>query len=290
MTKGLFVGLMTLDLVYGVESLPQSNQKIVAQEAAIAAGGPATNAAVSFAYFRNSAILLTVQGKHPLTPLLQTDLHNCGVVVVDLEPTRIAPIPVSSIIVTQSTGERAVVCLNATQMQAEIDHIPVDILRDVQIVLIDGHQGAVSSRVAQLARQQGIPVVLDGGSWKPHLVEILPWVDYAICSGDFYPLGCTTSEDVIDFLQKAGVAQIAITNGADAIQYATATDRSWLEVPKIKPIDTLGAGDIFHGAFCHYILQQEFAIALQSAARVASFSCQFFGTRTWLKAGFNSQS
>jgi sugar/nucleoside kinase (ribokinase family) len=282
MAKGLFVGLMTLDLIYGVESLPQSNQKIVAQETAIAAGGPATNAAVGFAYFGNSASLLAVQGQHSLIPFLQTDLCDCGVTVVDLAPTRTESIPVSSIIVTQSTGERAVVCLNATQMQAKIEHIPPDILEDVQIVLIDGHQAAVSGNIAQLAHQQGIPVVLDGGSWKPHLVEILPWVDYAICSGDFYPPGCTTPESVVDYLKKAGVTQIAITNGADAIQYVTATNQGWLDVPKIKPVDTLGAGDIFHGAFCHYILQQEFAIALQSAARVASFACQSFGTRTWL--------
>ncbi|MCY7284866.1 MAG: sugar kinase, partial [Cyanobacteria bacterium CAN_BIN43] len=48
MTKqGLFVGLVTLDLVYLVTALPQSNQKIVALEDSMTAGGPAANAAVT---------------------------------------------------------------------------------------------------------------------------------------------------------------------------------------------------------------------------------------------------
>ncbi|NET50891.1 MAG: sugar kinase, partial [Merismopedia sp. SIO2A8] len=47
--------------------------------------------------------------------------------------------------------------------------------------------------------------------------------------------------------------------------------------------DTLGAGDIFHGAFCHYILQQNFTESLVAAAEIASNSCKFFGTRRWME-------
>ena len=49
--NGLFVGLTTLDFIYLSEGLPQSNEKIVALDTAISTGGPATNAAVTFAYF-----------------------------------------------------------------------------------------------------------------------------------------------------------------------------------------------------------------------------------------------
>jgi sugar/nucleoside kinase (ribokinase family) len=45
----------------------------------------------------------------------------------------------------------------------------------------------------------------------------------------------------------------------------------------------MGAGDIFHGAFCHYILQESFPDAIASAAKIASHSCQFFGTRRWMQ-------
>jgi sugar/nucleoside kinase (ribokinase family) len=45
----------------------------------------------------------------------------------------------------------------------------------------------------------------------------------------------------------------------------------------------MGAGDIFHGAFCHYILQESFPDAIASAAKIAAHSCQFFGTRRWMQ-------
>jgi sugar/nucleoside kinase (ribokinase family) len=55
-----------------------------------------------------------------------------------------------------------------------------------------------------------------------------------------------------------------------------------IDVPTVQAVDTLGAGDIFHGAFCHYILRENFPTALKQAAHIASFSCQFFGTRRWM--------
>ena len=55
-------------------------------------------------------------------------------------------------------------------------------------------------------------------------------------------------------------------------------------VMSIKPVDTLGAGDIFHGAFCHYIMERnDFLIALERASEVASLSCTSLGTRAWIE-------
>lgn len=39
MVKGLFVGLITLDLIYSITQYPQENQKIVASDYTVAAGG-----------------------------------------------------------------------------------------------------------------------------------------------------------------------------------------------------------------------------------------------------------
>ena len=61
---GLFVGLTTLDLIYRVAHLPQSNEKQTAADLAIAAGGPATNAAVTFRHLGNQAKLMSAVGQH----------------------------------------------------------------------------------------------------------------------------------------------------------------------------------------------------------------------------------
>lgn len=281
--KGLFVGMLTLDLVYLTAEFPSTNQKIASADYTVSAGGPATNAAVTFSYLGNEAIVLAVAGNHPINGLIRSDLDNYKVAIADLDPTRSLPPPVSSIIVTQKTGDRAVISINATKAQVGSSRIPGNILQDVDIVLIDGHQIFVGEAIAQQAKTKNIPIVIDGGSWKPGFENILPKVDYAICSDNFYPPGCDNSEQVFSYLSKIGIPHIAITRGEKPILYSSQTAAGEIEIPQINPIDTLGAGDIFHGAFCHYILQTNFPNALTAAAKIASHSCQYFGTRRWME-------
>ncbi|NES23394.1 MAG: sugar kinase [Symploca sp. SIO3E6] len=283
MNNGLFVGMVTLDLVYLIDQLPSSNQKVVASDYTVAAGGPATNAAVTFSYLGNQATILGVVGNHPITELIRKDLATYRVGIVDLDSTVLEPPAVSSILVTQSTGDRAVISLNATKIQVGSDQLPLDILSGIDVVMIDGHQMAVGRAIAQLAKSNDITVVIDGGSWKPGFDEVLPFVDYAICSANFYPPGCSNTEEVINYLTAAGIPHIAITQGEKPIRYYSLGVSGELPIPSITTVDTLGAGDIFHGAFCHYILEEDFTDALNSATKVAARSCQFFGTRKWMQ-------
>lgn len=277
---GLFIGLTTLDFIYLSDRPLAENQKLVAQDYLTVAGGPATNAAVAFSYFNNHPKLLTVLGQHPLTELIRNDLTQHSVEIIDSIPNKTDTPPISSIVVTAATGKRAVISINALKSQAD-NTISEDILTDVDVVLIDGHQIEVSLAIAKVARVKHIPVVIDGGSWKPGSEKILPFVDYAICSANFYPPQCQNYRDVWDFLQSRGISRMAITRGEQPIQCLEDGKSYTVSVPTVHAIDTLGAGDIFHGAFCHYILQSDFATALNNAAKIASKSCQFFGTRSW---------
>ncbi|MDP8964922.1 MAG: sugar kinase [Cyanobacteriota bacterium] len=280
--NGLFIGMVTLDLVYLSAQLPGSNQKVVATDYTVAAGGPATNAAVTFSYLGNQAKILGVVGTHPITQLIRDDLESHGVTIADLNPTTIEPPPIASIVVTQSTGDRAVISLKAPTSATSNDQLPDALDSGVDLVLIDGHQMGAGYAIAESAKNHNIPVIMDGGSWKPGFEKILPFVTYAICSANFYPPGCSSSEEVIAYLAAAGIEHIAITQGEKRILYFSRGESGQMLVPQIKPIDTTAAGDVFHGAFCHYILQQNFPDALAAAAKIASHSCQFFGTRQWM--------
>jgi len=285
MKTGLFLGLATLDLVYLTEKPPGENQKVVASDCTIAAGGPAANAAVTFSYLGNVAVLAGVLGTHAIAQLIRADLAEYNVRIIDLEPGRSHSPPVSSIIVTEATGDRAVVSINATKAQVDSQAINQDILTSVNIVLLDGHQIAASKEIAQLAHSKNIPILLDGGSWKPGLEEILPFIEWAVCSDNFHPPNCYTSEQVFAYLSAAGISHIAITRGEKSILYLSNGTYSSIEIPQIQATDTLGAGDIFHGAFCHYILQNNFIDTLTAAAKIASHSCKKFGTRGWMNKG-----
>ncbi|MEE3716025.1 sugar kinase [Tumidithrix elongata RA019] len=306
---GLFIGLVTLDTVYLVDRPPDANQKIVAKDHMVSVGGPATNAAVAFSYLGNYPTLATAIGSHPISNLIKEDLKLYDVAIADLAPTLTTPPSISSVNVIDGTGERSLVSINAVKQQVSAQDMPTyvltDILPEMEIVLIDGHQMAVSLEVAKSAQTRRIPVVIDGGSWKVGFEQVLPFADYVICSANFYPPNCQSSLEAIGYLRDLGIPHIAITNGAEPIQYFSRSQDGEIqgEIPiaAIDAKDTLGAGDIMHGAFCHYILNElpelqagesPFAKALTKAAAVASYSCKYFGARRWMqeRGGFDLNS
>jgi sugar/nucleoside kinase (ribokinase family) len=267
--------------------VPAADEKVVAHKSLLVAGGPATNAAVAFAQLGgtqgNRATLVSAMGEHPLNALLREDLQTHGVTLFDLAPTRLAAPPVSSIVVTADTGDRAVIACNAVAMQADANSVSSDLLQGIQVVLIDGHQMAASAQIATWAKARQIPVVIDAGSWKPDFESVLTLADVVVASANFFPPQCQTPDDVFAYLKALNVPQMAITQGAQPILYIDAEESGEIEVPKIRAADTLGAGDILHGAFCHFYLTHTFTETLLKASRSASFACQYWGTRDWAK-------
>lgn len=283
--KGLFVGLATVDLTYSVDDVPRCNQKISVPGQHIAAGGPATTAAATFAFLGGRAALVTAVGSHPLGTIIRTDLERFDVALHDLARRRKEPPPVSSIMVVRDTGERTVVSANA----AVFSPIPAEFnprwLSGVQILQVDGHYMPLCVAAARLAHRRGIPVVLDSGSWKEGMSGLLRFTDIAICSDDYRPPGCRDVEDVLEFFAARRIRQVAITRGGGPIRFVDHRESGTVAVEKIRPVDTLGAGDIFHGVFCYYAGQQgyNFRDALAAAARAATFSCRYPGTRLWME-------
>jgi len=278
--KGLFVGLITLDCVYQVHHIPDANEKTVAQASWLGAGGPATNAAVTFSQMGNAAQVLGALGQHPMTSLIHADLAHHGVDILDLSPAIADPPPLSTILVTAATGDRAVISRNAIGRQIEpplhYDHW----LRGVDVVLVDGHQMALGRAIATLARQRNIPVVIDAGSWKPGFETVLPLATSVIAAAKFRLPDQPTALGTLQALHQMGIPEVAMTHGPDPIQLWRNGTIVELPVPQVAVTDTLGAGDIFHGAFCHYRLSHDVEPALTLAAQVAAQSCQRFGPRS----------
>lgn len=281
MATGLFVGLITLDCIYRVDHVPSSDEKIVAEESLLVAGGPATNAAIAFAALGNRVRLAGALGQHPLADLIRADLSTYGVEIVDLTPQLRSPPPLSTILVTAATGDRAIVSRNAVGRQAAPAATPETLLTDVDIVLIDGHQMVTSHTVAIAAQSQTIPIVVDAGSWKPGFDGVLPLATSVIAAAKFQLPG---QAGTLAALSALGIPEAAVTHGPSPIHFCDRGAVGTLPVPQVPVQDTLGAGDIFHGAFCHYRLQVPFIEALTAAAQIAAQSCRHFGPRTWIAA------
>ena len=76
---------------------------------------------------------------------------------------------------------------------------------------------------------------------------------------------------------------MAITRGEKPIRYVIDDTRGEIQVKRVLVADTLGAGDIFHGAFCSYYNgKNTFLLALIKAAEIASESVKYEGTRKWM--------
>jgi sugar/nucleoside kinase (ribokinase family) len=280
----LFVGLSTLDLVFRVQGYPQQNTKNIVSEKGLYAGGPAANAAVSFAGLGGRARLETALGRHPLAGLIRADLERHGVEPLDGLPDFDDLPPVASVLVSDPGGDRTAVSSGPTGFP-EVAADPACFEPAPGVVLIDGHLFEMCLGAARLARERGIPVVLDGGSWKPGMAQLLETVDYAICSENFLPPGCATPSETLADLGRRGVPYRAVTCGERPILWERPEGAGAVEVEKIDAVDTLGAGDFFHGAFCHGLANgMRFEEALREGARVATISCRSFGTRTWLKS------
>jgi sugar/nucleoside kinase (ribokinase family) len=284
MTQGIFVGLSTIDIVYGVDAFPKTNSKAAANSQDVYVGGPATNASFTFAHLGGQASLITAVGRHPLSRMVREELQRYSVHLIDLNP-RFDEVPVISSVCVDRKGNRNVVSANAIRVDTPAVEVNAALFKQARIVLVDGHYMQACQAWAKAAREHKTPVALDGGSWKEGTAELLKNVQTAICSADFLPPGCKSKEAVIQYLKDAGVSNIAITDGAEPIHFASGSSSGTLRVPKVEVVDTMGAGDVFHGAYCYFAaIGHGFVEALAEAAEVAAESCRYNGTRAWTSA------
>jgi sugar/nucleoside kinase (ribokinase family) len=283
MAGGIFVGLSTIDVVYSVDEFPAANAKVAARSQQVFVGGPATNAAVTFANLGGEPALVTGVGCNTLAEVVREDLKKNKVQLVDLNP-EFDGLPALSSVTVDRNGSRNVVSANAIRVATPPAKVDANLLDNARVVMVDGHFMEACQAWAAAAKARSKPVVLDGGSWKDGTDELLKSVHTAICSADFLPPGCASRDEVVALLKSRGVANIAITNGAEAIHFVSGQSSGTIGVPQVEVVDTMGAGDIFHGAYCFFVSTgRGFIESLAEATKIASESCRYAGTREWMK-------
>lgn len=284
--SGLFLGLTTIDLQYLVDPFPSPNTKNKAADFEMAVGGPAINAAAGFAALGGKAQAITVVGRHAMRDFVGADFDHYQVEWKDLSPEHPHLPTFAAVLSSQDNGDRTIVTNRRVPASLDMEILGPECLEGIDIVLVDGFHMDAAIQIAGMANRKGIPVIMDGGSWKEGTEALLPVVDIAICSADF---AVPDEESVFSYLQKAGVQMGAITHGGAAIPYYSEEGEGVLPVSSVKVVDTLGAGDIFHGAFCHsYARTADWIRSLKEAAVVAGESCTCLGAKTWIDRRNNS--
>lgn len=313
---GLFIGLAVLDVIQLVDAPPGPDEKIVALDQAVAAGGPAANAAVAFAALGGRALLAAPVGAGPLAELIRADLTACGVELIDCAaaPTArgaaAAGPSVSSCTISAATGERSVVSTNA---RARPDPAPLSALSDAvaagapapDVVLIDGHNPPLARAGLDLAERVGALRLMDAGSWKDDAADLPGRCDVVAPSARFHPPGPAGAlrepADVAAWLRGRGAGAVVLTRGSAPVLWWCGERSGSAAPPAVGAVDTLGAGDVFHGALAlalaralpgrrsggggeARIAPAALADAVASACAVAAASTEHFGTRAWIGA------
>ena len=243
------VGLTTLDLVYRVDEVPGPNGKTQAVGGFRALGGPATNAALTAGRLGSSVALISRFPPPQAVAFFGGSALGERVRVVDIG-SGTERFAVSSIVVDQR-GRRQVVSENAVGWgpPGEVPAVVGDVM------LADGHDPAAMTAAL---RGSGATVrVLDAGSWKPWMAGssngTVGEFTHVVASSDFaVPGGAAPLPWLID----QGVEFAAVTTGAGPTSWLAAAGESG-ELPPVEApdavIDTLGAGDVLHGAFAHFL-------------------------------------
>ncbi len=289
---GVFVGLATLDVIHRVPRRPGADEKVTAVRQDIAAGGPATNAAVTYAALGGRARLVTALGADRLALVIADELASLGVQVVDVDPDAPTPPAVSAIAVDDATGARSVTSVDATG-RSVTPPSPGEWERHLagaDVLLLDGHHAELAVSAARAAAAAGVPVVLDAGRWKPVMAELIPLADDVICSAEFRRPGSTdAASSAASILTVPGpptARAVAVTQGAGPVLWWQGTSSGEVPVPAVRAVDTLGAGDAFHGAYVHLRSVRDFSFSdrLAGAAQVAALRVRTVGPRDWLSA------
>jgi sugar/nucleoside kinase (ribokinase family) len=284
-SNGLFVGLCTLDVVQQVDHLPGANEKITARRQVISAGGPATNAAVTFAALGGRAVLITALGTGPAADLARRDLDDHHVEVVDVTPNERDRLSISAVSVLVGTGERSVVSTDAGRTPVEKPPAIKAWLSTADVVLVDCHHPALAEHAAEAAARLDGALVVDAGRWRPVMADVLPLATTVICSSDFRVAGAKDSIASARELLANGVRDVVVTQGGEPVLWWSGGNSGSVPVPRVDAVDTSGAGDVFHGAYCYYATLPDLDLRqrLEAAARVASIKCEHFGPRSWLR-------
>ena len=232
---------------------------------------------------------MTALGTGSVADLVRAGLAAAGVEVVDLLDGPGTP-AVSTVLVTRGTGERAVVSVNAVGVPDLASRArALGVHTDATALLVDGHHLGAAQVLAADARARGIPVLLDGGSWKPGLDGLLAYVDHAVLSADFrLPDG---TGDLLDRVADLGPHLVAQSAGGGPVRVRTvdadggrsSTVLHPPTVPAAEVVDTLGAGDVLHGATAAALATGHDALtALADGIARASESVRHPGALGWV--------
>jgi sulfofructose kinase len=277
------VGLNATDTLILVPRLPVWGGKAPYVQEIVSVGGQVATAMVACARLGLRARYIGTVGDDERGRIQLESLRDSAVDIDYLQVRAGCPNQSAYIVVDGETGERTVFWARPECLRIAPEEITEDQIAGARMLHIDGHDTAAVEHAARIARGNAIPVSCDVDTIYPGFERVLPLVDYLVASSEF-PARWTGLADPFEALarlrQQNGMRVAAMTLGAwGALALA---ENGFVYSPgfHVAALDTTGAGDVFHGAFCYSVLQRmPLGPALEFSNAMAALNTMALGAR-----------
>jgi sugar/nucleoside kinase (ribokinase family) len=279
----LCAGIIVLDEVFRVEEFPKADGKVQATDFFIVNGGCAANAAVAVARLGGRALLAGPMGgpagedgngDRVLKALAREAVDCSACQRVDGLATAL------SAIFIDAQGDRTIVTYRDDRIAATPPRDAEAIVGSADAVLADNRYPAFVQPICEAGRRRGLPVVIDGDRPTFEDDPLFRVGTHVIFSAECLR-ETTATADLGEGLRRiAGKtdAFLAVSNGPGDIIYLDGGTLRRLPVFKIAAVDTLGAGDAFHGGFALALAEgQNEVAAMRFGAAAAGIKCSRHG-------------
>ena len=277
----LCAGVAVQDIVMRVERLPAAGSKTQGSDLVITGGGCAANAAVAAARLGGRVSFAGPLGDaaDATSSRIVADLETAG---IDCRGVVRVPGAVASVslILIDATGEKSIATRRGHGLDDGRPRDAAALVADVDAVLIDNRFPDFALPVARAARARGVPLVIDADRATTPDDSLLALGTHVIASAEALAGTTGTRDPATGLATLAAHAQgfLAVTGGPRGVWWREGETPRHMAAFPVAAVDTLGAGDVFHGAFALALAERRDVVdALRFAAATAALKCTRFG-------------
>jgi len=282
MTAILCLGHSALDTIYSVAEIPATPTKVLATACIESGGGMAANASVAASRLGAQVSYCGRLGNDAAGTSILAQLTAEHVDVTMVRRIEQCRSPTATILVDRH-GERLICIYNDPALDADPSWLPLASVHRFGAVLADVRWPEGAARMLDAASAANVPTIFDGDVGPVDaLRNLCGRCDYAIFSTSGLAL-TSGSGDPGAGLRRAQLlvnGVVGVTLGAEGLLWLDGGVEQRALAPHVNAIDTLAAGDVFHGAFALAIGEgNAVADAARFANAAAALKCTRFGGR-----------
>jgi sulfofructose kinase len=276
------VGLNATDTIIRLPHFPAFNSKVEFRDSQTLLGGQVASAVTACARWGLTARYVGKIGDDPYGELQRKAMRDAA---VEAHWVTVANCQSQSsfILVDQHTGERTVLWKRDPRLELLPGEIQREWILNGKLLHLDGHDCAGAAAAARWARAASIPVTCDLDNLYAGVEALLDSVDYAITSKEFPARLCGDRDLLVSLPRIAtqfGCRVTAATLGEDGVIAWDGSRFHYCPAFDLKPVDTTGAGDIFHAAFAFSLLRGDgLTRSLEFSCAAAGLACMALGAR-----------